>query len=114
MVIDSYKTGFAIPSDIAFEEISSSANCKTNSYPSMHGTGSSKKDKRRPGLFGILGGAKVSIKSFIELYFCGLYKATIVKIQMFCLHSCYDHHKVWDFQFCLTTCESSVNSAHYE
>lgn len=58
MVIDSYKTGFAIPSDIPFEDISSSSNYKTNTYPSMHGTGSSKKDKKRPGLFGILAGAK--------------------------------------------------------
>ena len=59
-VIEKYKTGFSIPSDVPFEDVTSSNHNKSmnNIYGTVAGS-MSRKDKKRPGLVRILG-AKVS------------------------------------------------------
>lgn len=61
LVIDKYKTGFSIPSDVPFEDVSSSNYNKSmnNIYGTVSGSMSIKKgDKKRPGLLAILSGPK--------------------------------------------------------
>lgn len=55
-VIEKYKTGFSIPSDVPFEDVTSSNHNKSmnNIYGTVAGS-MSRKDKKRPGLVRILG-----------------------------------------------------------
>lgn len=69
LVIDKYKSGFPIPQDVPFEDLSnmggmvdnqnnSTSNKQTPSNPMKQSTVSSKQ-KKRGGLFGLFGSSKV-------------------------------------------------------